>query len=724
MLGGPILPPDPNPTGPIRGPPPGTDASPGNRSEQKVRILRSVRADFANWTGHRTVASHTKGGRPMTTRMVEAIAARRPLATGRLVWVLLAVLILVAPVSSANGQTNSGTPGALSAPEGVQVVRGLAGPDIGLGGDAPPVGVLADLTAWLDRDMIAPLPPTGQVIVPVVRSQGRPVFDIPLPQRPQAIPHSFQPDDAPGVQVFSVNVHADLGGSPFVDPWEFSGWPTGYSSVTLETGTMLISGGEVLVWSERDGLAFPAGAGPDGMPLTEDDPVAPIEQGWTVISLDGPEYVRSRPVTAEVDVVSGQNGTRDLSALSWVDAFDALIGELRVRYPFTATKAIDWQAIIATWRPEIVAASDTGDTTRYNRAMMRLAVEIGDGHLAATPDPAVLRAEIGASAGFTVDRATSGVIVVDGVTPGSAADLVGIVPGTVITAWNGALSGTALDGVALWRPVSGDAARIGQQLDLLPLGPDGSRVTIGIRIPSEPTPRAVTITRQPDETAVLAFMGRDPDTVAGRVDQPVESRLVDDRTGYVRVNSFAAAPALVVSGWDYAIARLQQAGATHLILDLRGNPGGILNVATYLAGSFVTQPVVLAELSMATVDGEFVRSGRLPLRPNNALWTGGVTVLIDSGCMSACEALAGALSFDPGTRIIGHEGTAGVVATVAFWVMPGGNAFQAPLGRFEQGDAIWLEGIGVQPTDLVPLTREAIIAGDDLLLAAALDRER
>jgi C-terminal processing protease CtpA/Prc len=608
--------------------------------------------------------------------------------------------------------------------EGIEIVRGLPGSDIGLGGDAPPLGVLADLTAWFDGDMFAPLPVATQVLAPVVREEGRPVFDLVLPSRPLGTPHTFVAGQQPGIQVFSINVHADLGGSPFIDPWEFSGWPTGYSSVELQVGTMAITGGSVLAWAEQDGLAFPIAPGPDGMPLTADDPVAPLERGWTRVMLDDDTYSRERATTVEVEVLSGQNGTRDLAGLSWLDAFEVLIAELRLRYPFTDHKAIDWEALVAIWRPEIEAATATSDPARYNRAMMRLAVEIGDGHLAATPDLGVLRAEIGHSTGFTIDRTTSGIIVIDAVAPGSPAAAAGLVPGTVITAWEGQLAAEALAAVQLWRPVSIEAASDRQRLTLLPLGRDARAVTLGVRGPGDDRPRVVRIARAPDDNAVLAFIGQSAETIAARADQPVESRMLDDRTGYVRVSTFAAAPALVVAGWDYAVNRLQQAGARELVVDLRGNPGGVLNVATYLAGSFVTQTVNLADLRMATDTGEFVSSGRLPLRPNNALWTGGVTVLVDSGCMSACEALAGALAVDPDIRILGHEGTAGVVATVAFWQMPGGTAVQAPLGRFEQGGAIWLEGTGVQPTETIPRTREAIISGDDPVLAAALESSR
>ncbi len=633
--------------------------------------------------------------------------------------VLLALTLLLAISGSSAASQEQATPVPLSS-GGVQTVHGMAGPDVGLGGDAAPFAALTDLTAFIDRDLTAPLPVTGQVIAPLSSVAGQPVFDLGLPARPLGESHAFGTAASEGVQIFSVNVHADLGGSPFLDPWEYSAWPTGYSSVRLATGTYEITGGRLLVWADGTGQQFPSGVGADGLLMTGDDPVMAIEPGWTLLDLDTAPFTPRRDATVDVSIVPGFGGTRDLSSLGYVASFDRLIVDLRAGYPFTDLKRIDWDRIIATYRPEILTADAAADTDAYTGALMRMAVEIGDGHLAVAPSLTVLRDRFGGSLGLRLARTDRDQVIVIDVSPGSPADEAGIRSGAIVALWDGKPPVEALATTGTVQPNSTEPARAAQQLELLPLGPIGSEVAVAVREEDEVSARTVTLTRTEDAESVDRLVSRDPASVERRVHSPVESRLLDPRTGYIRVSTFAVTPALVVAGWDNAIQRMAAAGAESLVLDLRGNPGGVLSVAVYLASSFIAQPVNLADLSIATDAGEWGLSGKLIARPNNALWRGDVAVLIDSGCVSACEVLAAALAANPATVVAGTEPTGGVVATVAFWLLPSGGVFQAPLGRFMHGDSVWLEGQGVPPTLDVPVTAASVLSPDDEVLDAAL----
>ena len=604
--------------------------------------------------------------------------------------------------------------------DGVETVHGIAGADIGLGGDAPPFAALTDLSAYLDRDLTAVLDPASQVIAPLRVDAGQPVFELGLPARPLGHPHAFGSATVDGIQFFSVNVHADLGGSPFLDPFEYSAWPTGYSSLRLATGTWEISGGRLLVWADGAGQQFPSGAGPDGLLLTDDDPTMPVEAGWSVIDLDASPFTLVRDETVDLAIVSGFGGTRNLSTLGYVASFDQLVADLRAGYPYTELKGIDWDAVVATYRPEVVSAEAAADPDAYTGAMMRLAVEIGDGHLAVSPSLTILRQQIGGTLGLRLARTDRDQLIVTAVAPGSPADAAGIERGATVGLWDGALPVDALTATAIVQPVSTAPARAAQQLDLLPLGPVGSAVRIATQNPGDVSARTMTLVRTEDLESVYRLLGRDSASVEQRVHSPVESRLIHPTTGYIRVSTLAATPALVVAAWDNAVQQMEASGAESLILDLRGNPGGVLSVALYLAGSFINQPVNLADLSIADDSGAWGLSGKLIVRPNNALWSGGVTVLVDSGCVSACEVLVGALAANPATVVAGTEPTGGVVATVSFWQLPSGALFQAPLGRFMHGDRIWLEGQGVAPTLDVPITVASVLAGGDPVLDAAL----
>ena len=672
-------------------------------SRPPLRLLPSAATTPERWT---PVPSSR---RDRTTRPVRPIT---------LLLLTMTILLLI-PDAWAAAQVPAESP-APDAMGGVQTIHGIAGPDVGLGGDAAPFAALTDLTAFIDRDLTAPLDPAGQVIAPLSAVAGQPVFDLNLPVRPPGQSHAFGTAMTPGIQLFSVNVHADLGGSPFLDPWEYSAWPTGYSSLRLATGTFEITGGRLLIWSDGTEQQVPSGAGTDGLLLTDDDPVMTIAPGWTLLDLDTAPFTPIRDHSVDVLIVSGFGGVRDFSAWGYVASFDQLILNLRTGYPFTELKRIDWDRIVATYRPEIIAAEAATDADAYTGALMRLSVEIGDGHLAVAPSLNILRDRFGGSVGLRLARTDRGQVIVTDVSPGSPADQVGVQPGAVIALWDGLPPAEALAAIETVQPNSTGPARSAQQLNLLPLGPIGSGVAVAVRAVGDVSARTVTLVRTEDIEGVDRLVSRDPASVERRVHSPVESRLLDPRTGYIRVSTFAATPALVVAGWDNAIHGMQAAGAESLVLDLRGNPGGVLSVAVYLASSFITQPVNLADLSIANDAGQWGLSGKLIARPNDALWRGNVAVLIDSGCVSACEVLAAALAANPATVVAGTEPTGGVVATVAFWALPTGGVFQAPLGRFIHGDTVWLEGQGVPPTLDVPVTSASVLSENDQVLDAAL----
>ena len=114
----------------------------------------------------------------------------------------------------------------------------------------------------------------------------------------------------------------------------------------------------------------------------------------------------------------------------------------------------------------------------------------------------------------------------------------------------------------------------------------------------------------------------------------VTAELLADAVGRVRIALFSGdAPARVHA----AIAELVGAGATALVLDLRGNPGGEVPAAIAVAAQFLERGEVVATLVDADGDELVVRAAsdspcRLPLG-----------VLVDGGTASAAELVAGAL---------------------------------------------------------------------------------
>ena len=88
---------------------------------------------------------------------------------------------------------------------------------------------------------------------------------------------------------------------------------------------------------------------------------------------------------------------------------------------------------------------------------------------------------------------------------------------------------------------------------------------------------------------------------------------------------------------DRAMTRLQRQGMRYLVLDLRGNPGGLLNVAVDIADRFVDQGVIVSTKGRAPGQTQVFRAK--PDKP----YTLPVAVLVDRDSASASEILAGAL---------------------------------------------------------------------------------
>ena len=123
-------------------------------------------------------------------------------------------------------------------------------------------------------------------------------------------------------------------------------------------------------------------------------------------------------------------------------------------------------------------------------------------------------------------------------------------------------------------------------------------------------------------------------------------------------------------------------GAEGLILDLRNNPGGFLEVAINLAGWFVNKGEIVVSEKFRSGTGDVFRADG-----NQALKDAPVVILVNKGSASASEILAGALRAIRGTKLIGAntfgKGTvqelrslsdnSKIKLTIANWVLPDGT---------------------------------------------------
>jgi carboxyl-terminal processing protease len=183
--------------------------------------------------------------------------------------------------------------------------------------------------------------------------------------------------------------------------------------------------------------------------------------------------------------------------------------------------------------------------------------------------------------------------------------------------------------------------------------------------------------------------------------QVVKSRMEADNIGYVRLTQFTeqADPSLKA-----AIKSLRQQAPggklTALILDLRNNPGGLLDQAVAVSSDFVDQGEIVSTRARHPEDSQRWDAKGDDQIPNTPL-----VVLINNGSASSSEIVSGALQDHHravllGTRSFGK----GSVQTVI--PLPGNGAMRLTTARYYTPSGRSIQGLGIEPDVHVAETRE------------------
>jgi carboxyl-terminal processing protease len=206
-------------------------------------------------------------------------------------------------------------------------------------------------------------------------------------------------------------------------------------------------------------------------------------------------------------------------------------------------------------------------------------------------------------------------------------------------------------------------------------GPPGTEVTLRVVPEDGGGPRDVTLRRA--EVRVPAVDGE-----ILRVETPDGERKV----AYVRFATFSEGAHGELRA---TIERLYRQGAEGLVLDLRGNGGGLLNEAVLSAGTFVEDGVVVSTSARASGDQDFEAQGTaLEPRPT--------VVLINRDTASAAEILAAALQ-DYGLATLVGTRTYGKNTVQEILRLPAGGALDLTIGEYVTSEGESLAGRGVQP---------------------------
>jgi len=600
-----------------------------------------------------------------------------------------------------------------------------------LDGIAEPFVLLEDEAGFVRRDKEFVFPLEGQAIGPVeLVEDGLLRFTLPLPARPLGTLVDVDNDGEsdPGVMVFAVAYWSNTWGDTFLERRDGRGWSNAYTSARTDPYREdEIDGGTLIIWAPDEAQGFPNGFGPDGMLFTSDDPVTSVPAGYSLVDLDSDPFRIYREPEPELELLEGVVAVTDLSDLDYAAAFEELFAKASREYPFTAEKQVDWAALHAAFAPRFEAAR-TFDA--YYRALKDFTLAIPDGHIGVSFDAEIFFRDFGGSFGLVLAELSDGRVVVQQViertsdgetTPAAAA---GIVRGAEILEWGGVPVAEALAAVVPYiGPHSTLHAERLMQLVFLTRVPPETSVAVRFRNP-DGSPQTAELTAVVDYDSLFAAF---PDFGYDPLLLPVEGEVLDPSgLGYLQVTTFSEDYNLMARLWEFHLKQLLEAEIPGLIIDVRNNGGGNGGLALDFAGFFFDESFVLSQGLYYNEDTGGFEARGVPARlePAPLLYQGPLAVLVGPNCVSACEGFVHALTQGGRAIVIGHAPTAGAYGEVGRgqYEMPGDLSVQFPTGRPEtpRGELL-IEGAGIAPDVLVPVTYDSVIGGTDVVLQAAID---
>lgn len=388
-------------------------------------------------------------------------------------------------------------------------------------------------------------------------------------------------------------------------------------------------------------------------------------------------------------------------------------------YYDTALVSGRWKATFDSLRQSLGPAPSRETVRGAIRTLIALP---GQSHFALIPSEAFPSANSrgGSGAPGTVGlelRMLADTLAVWRVAPGSAAAEAGIRPGDVVTTIG--TDTTAAVAARLAAAFPNDPRHARMLVNTFAMARVRQSVGDTVRI---------VVRNAAGETLVRSLVHRPMDGQITRYGNlpPLAMRVVTDTITVGRGRRAVRVPLLHFSGFfpvvmpevDRFLFGARQAPA--VIIDLRGNPGGVIGMIGGIAGHF-TDTIT----SLGTMYG---RGSTMYLRTNPRLAdsrgtrqpviSAPVAILVDGMSASASEFFAAGLQGIGRARVFGDQ-TSGQALPAAMVRLPGGDVLMHPIADHKDANGRQVEGVGVTPDTPTPLTLAALRAGRDPALEAA-----
>jgi carboxyl-terminal processing protease len=166
------------------------------------------------------------------------------------------------------------------------------------------------------------------------------------------------------------------------------------------------------------------------------------------------------------------------------------------------------------------------------------------------------------------------------------------------------------------------------------------------------------------------------------------------------------------------VEELRTQGMDALIIDLRGNPGGVGAMSIPIARMFVREGASLGVLQMREFNQEF------NVEPNPDAFDGPIVILVDEGTASTSEIFAVGMRDIGRVTIVGAGPSAGMALPSMIETLPDGGLIQYVVGDYHSAKGSAAEGEGVVPSIKVEESRADYAAGRDPVLDAGVGHLR
>jgi carboxyl-terminal processing protease len=324
------------------------------------------------------------------------------------------------------------------------------------------------------------------------------------------------------------------------------------------------------------------------------------------------------------------------------------------------------------------------DTLLSEGAIRGMIAALGDEHSGYMPPAEYKQAMVpleGTYTGIGIEADPSGPLLrIIAPFPGSPAAAAGLESGDIILRING-------------EDLTGVPTELARQKVL---GPAGSKVHLSILRDGNPTP--------------LEF-----DLLRAKIEIPnVQSKMLTGNIAYVRIYVFADTTGAQLHSALTALMAEQPKG---LILDLRGNPGGVVTAAEAVASEFLPNNQVITIVRSGTGDEERYRTSGTGLATAVPM-----IVLVDQGSASSSEMVAGALQDYGRAQLVGMT-TYGKGSMQDWHPLANGTAgaVRITIARFFTPHGKTIAGVGIKPNIEVTFTEDQFHAGQDPQLAKAIE---